>query len=94
MVNVAKLQNMETKNDALYKALQIVRKIPIGETKLLSELVTKKGGESFLMEAVKRLIDSGWIEYEFTNDYTGLKRLNLPEHAKEYLKTIYNEKCI
>lgn len=63
--------------DPLAKALSILQEnISIGEMKPISQLITKKGGEVFFIEAVKRLIDAGWIEYEFTNDYTGIKMID------------------
>jgi len=90
----AKTQQSETikRADPLAKALAIVKKIPVGETRLLSELVTKKGGEKAFVSAVKQLIDAGWVEYEFTNDYSGVRRLDLPDYARTYFKNLYNGK--
>lgn len=90
----AKMQQSETikRADPLAKALLIVKKIQVGETRLLSELATKKGGEAALREAVKQLIDAGWVEYEFTNDYTSVRRLDLPDYARTYFKNLYNGK--
>lgn len=90
----AKMQQPETARitDPLAKALLIVKKIPVGETRVLSELVTKKGGEMALTEAVKQLIDAGWVEYEFTNDYSGVRRLDLPDYARTYFKNYNNGK--
>lgn len=90
----AKMQHRETgvRVDRLGKALGIVKKIPIGEARALSELVTKRGGEKALAEAVKQLIEAGWCEYEFTNDYSGVRRLDLPDFARTYFKNYNNEK--
>ncbi|MGJ1360639.1 hypothetical protein ACR79B_04865 [Sphingobacterium spiritivorum] len=80
----------ETFKDPLAKALKILQqKIPEGQTVSLSELVTKKGGEESLKMAVMKLIDAGWSEYEFTNDYKNVKRLKLPDYAKDYLQKIW-----
>lgn len=85
-------QNETTKsNDPLAKALAIVKRIPLGETRTLTQLITKKGGESALREAIKRLITCGWSEYEFTDDYSAVRRLPLPDYARDYFKKLRNE---
>lgn len=75
----------------LNKAYRLISRIGIGESKTISELVTKPGGEHALIEAIKELIDFGFIEYEFSNDYTSVKRLNLPPYAIKYIKTTWKE---
>ncbi|EFK57387.1 hypothetical protein U0038_17375 [Sphingobacterium spiritivorum] len=80
----------ETFKDPLAKALKILQqKIPEGQSASLSELVTKKGGENSLKIAVMKLIDAGWTEYEFTEDFKYVKRLKLPDYAKDYLQKIW-----
>lgn len=89
------MKSLETFKDPLAKALSILRVgLAIGQTKMLSELVTKKGGEEKLAEAIKQLINAGWSEYEFTDDYSGVRRLDLPDHARTYFKKLKNEYSI
>lgn len=59
-----------------------LRKLGIGETLIISE-VAKRNPEGFI-EVIKRLIRCGWSEYEFSNDYKMVKRLDLPDFARDY----------
>lgn len=68
------------------KALSILRSINIGESIPVSMLITKKGGEDAFKEVVIQLIDLGYREYEFSNDYSAVKRLNLPDYAIKFFK--------
>ena len=78
--------------DPLAKALGLLQsKVGIGQTVKLSLLTKKKDGESALREAIMTLIDAGWCEYEFTNDYSGVRRLDLPDFAKDYFKQLEKE---
>ena len=36
------------------------------------------------IQIVKGLIRAGYCEYEFSDDYTAVKRLDLPDHATDY----------
>lgn len=56
--------------------------------------IAKSNPEKFI-ELVKSLIDLGFIEYEFTDDYTALKRLNMSNFGiKELneLKQMFDKK--
>ncbi len=63
--------------------------IKVGDTIAISKLATKdpKG----FSDGVKRLIRSGWCEYEFSNDYSAIRRLDLPDFASDHFKTLRNE---
>ncbi len=63
--------------------------INIGDTIDISKLAPKD--PSGFSSGVKRLIRSGWCEYEFSNDYSAIRRLNLPDFASDYFKTFRNE---
>lgn len=66
-----------------------LQRIPIGQTVLISEMA-KKDPDGFI-QATKRLIRSGWSEYEFTNDYDGVRRLDLPDFARDFFRKLKNE---
>lgn len=56
-------------------ALKKLQEIDIGG-KMPISFFAKKNPEYFI-EQVKNLIDKGYIEYEFSNDYKFVKRLNM-----------------
>lgn len=66
-----------------------LQKIPTGATVRI-DTIAKKDPSGFVA-AVKRLICSGWSEYEFTNDYSAIRRLDLPNYARDYFKTLRDE---
>ena len=66
-----------------------LQRIPIGQTVLISEMA-KKDPNGFI-QATKRLVRSGWSEYEFTNDYDGVRRLDLPDFARDFFRKLKNE---
>lgn len=68
------------------KALFLLRSIRIGESLPVSQLITRKGGEGAFKEVVKQLIDMGYREYEFSDDYTAIRRLDLPDFAIKFFK--------
>jgi len=59
-----------------------LKKLKIGESLVIDE-VAKRNPKGFI-EVVKRLIRCGWSEYEFSNDYKMVKRLDLPDFARDY----------
>ncbi len=61
-----------------------LRKLDIGEKLIIGD-VAKKDPKGFI-EVVKRLIRSGWCEYEFSDDYREVKRLDLPEFARDWFR--------
>jgi uncharacterized protein (DUF736 family) len=63
--------------------------IKIGETIKVSDLA-KKDPDGFI-QAVKRLIRAGWSEYEFSNDYLSVRRLDLPDFARAFFKKLKDE---
>lgn len=69
--------------------LKKLQEIPIGSVVPI-QLLAKRDPDGF-SKGVKRLICSGWCEYEFTNDYSAIKRLDLPEFARTYFKKLANE---
>ena len=76
----------ESRVDVLFSALQVIKKIPVGGTLLVS--IAAKRNPSLFIWAVKKLIDAGWKEFEFTNDYKAIKRLDLPNHAIDYFNAL------
>lgn len=62
--------------------LNELRKIPIGSRRFMSDFEVNDKG--LLIEIIKTLIRTGWSEYELTNDYSAIKRLDLPNYAKDY----------
>src|SRR5690606_1405537 len=66
-----------------------LQKIPIGVSVKVSDIA--KRDPSGFVQAVKRLIRAGWCEYEFTNDYSGVKRLDLPDFARDYFQKLKDE---
>ncbi|GEM_PF-2935627 len=86
-------EKVVTQVDPLAKALRILQeKVKLGyPPRKLVDLVTKKGGEVALRNAIMTLIDSGWSEYEFTDStYTAVRRLDLPDFARGYFKELRN----
>ena len=63
--------------------------IQIGEAIKVS-ILAKKDPVGFC-QAVKRLIRAGWCEYEFTNDYTAVRRLDLPDFARAFFNKLKDE---
>jgi len=63
--------------------------IKIGETIKVS-ILAKKDPVGF-SQAVKRLIRAGWCEYEFSNDYTAVRRLDLPDFARAFFNKLKDE---
>ena len=61
-----------------------LRKLEIGGKLVISE-VAKRNPDGFI-NVVKRLISCGWSEYEFSNDYKEVKRLYLPDFARDYYR--------
>ena len=61
-----------------------LRKLEIGGKLVVAE-IAKRDPEGFI-KLVKRLISCGWSEYEFSNDYTEVKRLDLPDFARDYYR--------
>jgi len=59
-----------------------LKKLKIGETLVIKEVA--KINPSGFIEVVKRLIRCGWSEYEFSNDYKMVKRLDLPDFARDW----------
>ncbi|MGV6945074.1 hypothetical protein [Sphingobacterium kyonggiense] len=80
--------------DPLAKALGILQdKVKLGHPVKLSKLVTKKGGEAAMREAIMTLIDAGWSEYQFTDSsYRTVMRTDLPDFARNYFKELREEK--
>lgn len=64
--------------------LNRLRKLEKGESLTVRE-VAKRNPDGFI-EVVKRLIRCGWCEYEFSNDYSMVKRLDLPEFARNWFR--------
>lgn len=63
--------------------------IKIGDTISIGKLAPKD--PDGFSDGVKRLIRSGWCEYEFSNDYSAIRRLDLPDFASDHFKTLRNE---
>lgn len=57
--------------------LKVLNQIPVGGKTLVS--VEAKKNPKLFIESVKKLIDLGYTEFEFTNDYTAVKRLDKPD---------------
>ena len=62
--------------------LGIIQQLRIGQHLKIKKIA--KNDPSKFIQLVKELIDIGYCEYEFSNDYEDVKRLNLPEYAKDY----------
>ena len=92
--NTGQTKSNQTRVDPLAKALGILQeKVKLGyPPRKLVDLVTKKGGELAFRKAIMTLIEAGWCEYEFTNDYRGVRRLDLPDFARGYYKELRNIK--
>ncbi|MCW8311655.1 hypothetical protein K7A41_10500 [Sphingobacterium sp. InxBP1] len=61
-----------------------LKKLEIGGRLIIAE-VAKRDPEGFI-NVIKRLISCGWSEYEFSNDYTEVKRLDLPDFARDWYR--------
>lgn len=61
-----------------------LRKLEIGGRLVVAD-VAKRDPDGFI-NVVKRLISCGWSEYEFSNDYKEVKRLDLPDFARDYYR--------
>ncbi len=61
-----------------------LKKLEIGGRLIIAE-VAKKDPEGFI-KVIKRLISCGWSEYEFSNDYKEVKRLDLPDFARDWYR--------
>lgn len=61
-----------------------LKKLEIGAKLVIAE-VAKRDPEGFI-NVIKRLISCGWSEYEFSNDYTEVKRLDLPDFARDWYR--------
>jgi|GEM_PF-643084 len=61
-----------------------LRKLEIGGRLVVAE-VAKRDPEGFI-NVIKRLISCGWSEYEFSDDYTEVKRLDLPDFARDWYR--------
>lgn len=66
--------------DVLAVTLKILQRIPRGGMTLVK--VEAKKNPKLFVESVKKLIDTGYSEYEFSEDYTAIKRLDLPDFAR------------
>ncbi|WP_099368101.1 hypothetical protein [Sphingobacterium sp. 1.A.4] len=75
-------------NEVQQVTLDILQKLRIGQY-LKVRSIAKKDPEKF-RDTVKQLIDFGYSEYEFTNDYTEIRRLDLPNYAKDYFTQLRN----
>lgn len=75
--------------DPYWWVLNELRKIPINKRVFISDFEVKDKG--LLVQIVKQLICAGWCEYEFTNDYSAIKRLDLPDFARDYFKKMQME---
>ena len=69
--------------------LKRLSQIPVGAVIKVRDMA-KKDPIGF-SNSVKRLIACGWSEYEFTDDYSAVRRLNLPDYARDYFKKLRNE---
>lgn len=52
--------------------------------------VARRSPDKFI-EIVKSLIDMGYCEYEFTNDYREVRRMHLPDFAIDYFIKLNRE---
>lgn len=73
-------------NEHQQKALSLLSRIRVGEAWPVSKLITRPGGENAFTNVVKQLIDLGYKEYEFSDDYSAVKRLDLPDYAINFFK--------
>jgi hypothetical protein len=70
--------------DLEFLVLTKLRKLEIGGKLIVAE-VAKRDPEGFI-KVVQKLISCGWSEYEFSNDYKEVKRLDLPDFARDYYR--------
>lgn len=69
-------------NEIQQITLSILQKLKIGQY-LKVRTIAKRDPDKF-RQIVKQLIDFGYSEYEFTDDYSEIRRLDLPNYAKDY----------
>lgn len=69
--------------------LLILQQLRIGQYLKIS-IIARRDPAKFIM-IVKELIDLGFSEYEFTKDYKEVKRLDLPEYAKDFFTKLYQD---
>ena len=76
-------------NDEQKITLGILQKLKQGQYLKIKD-VAKRSPDKFI-EIVKSLIDIGYCEYEFTNDYKEVRRMHLPDYAKYYFTNLKKE---
>lgn len=63
-------------------ALSMLQELKPGQWLKIREAAKHK--PEFFRETVKQLINAGWSEYEFNDDYMEIRRLDLPNYAREF----------
>lgn len=66
--------------DPWARALSILQKLKPGQWLKIRDAAKHK--PEFFKEIVKQLIKAGWSEYEFNEDYTEIRRIDLPDYAR------------
>ncbi|MFE2860946.1 hypothetical protein [Sphingobacterium multivorum] len=76
-------------NDIYFYTLTKLRKLKVNQLGRVQDFAPNN--PSLFVQVVKQLICAGWCEYEFTNDYSAIKRLDLPDFARDYFKKMQME---
>jgi len=76
-------------NDIYFYALTRLQKLKVNQLGRVQDFAPNN--PALFVQVVKHLICAGWCEYEFTNDYSAIKRLDLPDFARDYFKKMQME---
>lgn len=76
-------------NDIYFYTLTKLQKLKINQLGRVKDFAPNN--PSLFVQVVKQLICAGWCEYEFTDDYSAIKRLDLPDFARDYFKSMQKE---
>lgn len=70
--------------DPWAKALTILQKLKPGQWLKIRDVAKNK--PDFFRQVVKQLIRAGYSEYEFNDDYTEIRRTDLPDYARNFFR--------
>lgn len=76
-------------NDIYLYTLSRLKKLNINQLGRVKDFAPNN--PDLFIQVVKQLICAGWCEYEFTNDYSAIKRLDLPEFARDYFRKMQED---
>lgn len=73
--------------DIYFESLVKLKMLKVNQWGRVRDFAPKN--QEIFVQIVKGLIRAGWSEYEFNDDYTAIKRLDMPDFARDYLKEKY-----